>query len=112
MAHFQHRLLYLLSVQDWRCRVHVQEEALRATLDQFLRQEIGWSGVGWRSWRACIISDFMSQVRQLLRLPELGDDFCPAALWTFLLRYGIVSAGESGLTAVYAWLAAIATNLR
>ena len=90
----------------------MQEEAIRATLDQLLRQEIGCSGVGRRSWRACIISDFMSQVRQLLGLPELGDDFCPAALWAFFLRYGIVSAGESGLTAVYTWLAAIAANLR
>ena len=90
----------------------MQEEEFCATLDQLLRQEIGCSGVGGRSWRARIISDFMSQVGQLLGFPELGDDFCPATLRTFLLRDGIVSAGESGLTAVYAWLAAIATNLR
>lgn len=43
--------------------------------------------------------------------PQLGDDFCPAALGSFLLGYGIIGTGQPGLATIPTRLLTITTDL-
>ena len=108
---------YLISIQDRHRRIHLREEEVDAAFNELMVQEAGGSGVMCGRLRRAsiafitILQHHGSQIRLLLRLSELGDNFGSAPLGAFLLRDSIVSARQSGLTAVSTWLTTIATDL-
>lgn len=111
-----HGILFeALAVQDGHGRIHVCEEEVDGGLDQVIGEEAGGWGEGCdRRGDVGAVHAVVNLGREAglaLGLTQFADDLCTRAFGAFLLRNGIVGAGELGRRAVSTGIDAIAFDL-